>query len=240
MSLINDALKRASQAEKNLPRDPGLPSAMQPTRESRRSFAPMLAGVAVAGLLAAAGWFAWRALPHRDKPAPPPAVLTAVGPATAEGPAKTEASAKTSRRDAAATFNPAPPARMEPPPAVLSAAGPAKAEALAKEGASVPAPAPAPAPVAVTPPPNTNPPAPDIGTAPLPSAASAKESALPPFPELKLQGIFYSRNNPRAAINGEIRGEKELIGEVRIVAITPNKVTVEWNGQTRDLNLGGQ
>jgi hypothetical protein len=57
---------------------------------------------------------------------------------------------------------------------------------------------------------------------------------------LKLQGIFYSRTNARAAINGEIHRENELIGEVRIVAITPNRVTVEWKGQTRNLNLGAQ
>jgi hypothetical protein len=73
------------------------------------------------------------------------------------------------------------------------------------------------------------PPAPDIGSAPVP----------PPFPELKLQGIFFSRSKPRADINGEIHGENELIGEVRIVTISPNKVTVEWKGQTKDLNLGG-
>ena len=62
----------------------------------------------------------------------------------------------------------------------------------------------------------------------------------PPFPDLKLQGIFYSRTNPKAAINGQILAENELIGEVRIVKIAQNKVTVEWNGQTKDLSLGGQ
>jgi hypothetical protein len=57
---------------------------------------------------------------------------------------------------------------------------------------------------------------------------------------LKLQGIFYNRNNPKAAINGQIRRENELVGDVRIVTITPNKVTVEWNGQTKDLILETQ
>jgi hypothetical protein len=62
----------------------------------------------------------------------------------------------------------------------------------------------------------------------------------PPFPELKLQSIFYNRNNPKAAINGQIHGQNEKIGDVRIVIITPDKVTVEWNGQTKDLILQAQ
>lgn len=194
MSLINDALKRASQSEKQRPRDTGLPPAMQPVPDYRRSNVPMLAGVAIVALLAAAGWFFWRSLSHRDNPAPAP-VAAAVG-----------------------TVAPAPPAKVEPAPA------------------PAPVPAPAPAPAAVTPPPNTNPPAPE----PAPAIVPAPAPAPPPFPDMKLQGIFYSRSNPRAAINGEIHGEKELVGEVRIVTIASNKVTVEWNGQTKDLNLGGQ
>jgi type IV secretory pathway VirB10-like protein len=194
MSLINDALKRASQSEKNRPRDAGLPSAMQPVPESRRSIVPAVTGVAIVALLAAAGWFVWRSLPHRDNRAPAPVQI------------------------AASPVAPAPPAKVEP--------APLPAVASAKEGA----------PVVVTPPPNTNPPAPPAA----PAVAPAPAAAPPPFPELKLQGIFYNRTNPRAAINGEIRRENEQIGEVRIVTITSNKVTVEWNGQTRDLNLGGQ
>ena len=204
MSLINDALKRASQSEKERPREAGLPPAMQPVPESRRSVVPVVAGVAIVGLLAGAGWFVWRALPRRDSPVTAPA----------------EASAKGSRRDAAATLEPAPVSTV----------------ASAKGGASGPIPAPAPGPVVVTPPPETNPPAPP----PVPAIAPAPLPAPPPFPELKLQGIFYSRNNPRATINGEIRRENEKIGEVRIVTISSNKVTVEWNGQTKDLIMGGQ
>lgn len=185
MSLINDALKRASQSEKDRPRDPGSHSAMQPARESSRSLLPAAAGVAIVVLLAAAGWLIWRSLPHRDNPLPAPVQI------------------------AARPVAPAPPARIDPAP--------------------VPVPAPAPAPVVVTPPPNTNPPAP-------PPVAVVTQL---PFPELKLQGIFYTRNNPRAAINGQIRRENEQVGEVRIVTITQNKVTVEWNGQTKDLILEG-
>jgi hypothetical protein len=193
MSLINDALKRASQSEKNRPRDPGSHSAMQPVPESRRSLVPVLLGVWIFILLALAGWFVWRSLLHRGSPQP----------------------AVASARQGASVA-PAPPPKVEPAPV------------------PAPVPAPQPAPVVVTPPPVVTP-------APLPSVASAKEGAPQPqpFPELKLQGIFYNRTNPKAAINGQIRAQNELIGDVRILTITQDKVTVEWNGQTKDLNLGG-
>ena len=192
MSLINDALKRASQSEKSRPRDAGLPPAMQPVPETRRSVVPAVAGVAIVALLGAAGWFVWRALAHRDNHAPAPAQITT------------------------RPLVPAPPAKVEPAPALV--------------------PAPTPAPVVVTPPPDTNPPAPP----PAPVVAPTPAPQPPSFPELKLEGIFYNRSNPRAAINGELRRENEQVGEVRIVTITSNKVTVEWNGQTRDLIMGGQ
>jgi hypothetical protein len=210
MSLINDALKRASQAEKERPSEPGLPPAMQPAAESRRSWVPVAAGVAVVALLAAAGWLVWRSFSHRGNPASGPSASSAVGPV------------KAPRRDAAATNTPA------PVPAVQSNAGPAKVEIAAKEDM----------PTVVMPPvntnANTNPPVPP----PAPAIAPAPEPEPPPFPELKLQGIFYSRNNPRATINGEMHRENEQIGEVRITAISTNKVTVDWNGRTKDLYLG--
>ncbi len=187
MSLINDALKRASQSEKNRPRKPGPHAAMQPAPESRRSLVPALGGVCIFILLALAGWLVWRSFPHRANPQPFVASVKELPPVVV----------------------------MRPLPKV--------------EPAAVPAPAPVPAAAQVE---RVPVPAP----APLPAVASAKEGL--PFPELKLQGIFYNPNNPRAAINGQIRAQNEQIGDVRILAITQNKVTVEWNGQTKDLNLG--
>jgi hypothetical protein len=222
MSLINDAIKRASQSEKDRPPGDGLPSAMRPAPASRRSFVPALAVLAIVVLLAAASWLVWRSLSLRQDRAPLPSVT----------------SAQPSRRDAAAASNPAPLPSAVPAAALTKEEGPAKnaAPALPAVPGIEPLPSVAPAkeglPAVVTPPANTNPPA-------APPATNIASAPLPPsFPELKLQGIFYSRNNPRASINGEIHRENELVGEVRIVTIAPNKVTVEWNGQTRDLNLG--
>ena len=217
MSLINDALKRASQSEKMRPRDPGLPSAMQPAIESRRSIVPVVAGVFILALLAAAGWLVWRALPQQHSPATLPNVVSVK---------------ESSAHSADAT-------RIEPRPAVgltnvtarqslaLPGIEPRPAAALAKEDAPV---------IAPPPPANTNPPAPPP-PAPAPAPVIVPEAL--PFPDLKLQGIFYNRANPKAAINGQIHAENEMVGEVRIVKIAQNKVTVEWNGQTKDLSLGG-
>jgi len=189
MSLINDALKRASQTERNRPRDTGAHAAMQPAPETRRSLVPALAGVCIFILLVMAGWLVWRSFPHRANPQPFVASVKELPPVVVMRP----------------------PAKVDPAP--------------------VPAPAPASAPAQVER-------VPVAAPAPLPAVASAKEGL--PFPELKLQGIFYNRTNPKAAINGQIRAQNEQIGEVRILTITQNKVIVEWNGQTKDLNLGGE
>jgi hypothetical protein len=199
MSLINDALKRASQSEKSRPRDAETHTAMQPARETRRSVVPMLAGVAVVLLLTAAGWMIWHSLSHGANPAPPVVSTKAAAPAV-----------------------------VTQPPAKV-------------ESAPVPAPAPPPLPVVVASAPKTNPPEPPPAPvevpAPAPQPAPVPANAGQPFPELKLGGIFYNRSNPRATINGQIHGENDRIGDVRVVKITQNKVTVEWNGQTKDLNL---
>jgi hypothetical protein len=208
MSLINDALKRASQAEKNRPRDDDLPAAMQAVPAARRSLLPVVTSVAAVALLAVGGWLMWISFAHRASLASP-AIPTPPKPVAASS------------------------LRPDPPPPLPSAS---VAKEVAPPVAPPPTPKPETAPVAVTvaPPVKTNPPA-------LPVAAPAALSTTPPpFPELKLQGIFYSSTNPRAIINGQIHVQNDLVGEVRLVTISRNKVTVEWNGQTKDLNLEGQ
>jgi hypothetical protein len=209
MSLINDALKRASQSEKNRPRDAGLPPGMEPAPEARRSIVPTLMGVLIALLLAMAGWFFWQSMSQRDI-----AANRAYTDSTDERADSAEApSGPAALTSIGATTNPGsagvPPYRPEPAPSAVSTNVSGGAAAAADRPAVPPA------------------------------AASTNVSAPPAFPEVKLQGIFYSRVNPRAVINGQIKGEKEIIGDVRIVTITASKVTVEWNGRTQDLILGG-
>jgi len=194
MSLINDALKRASQTEKNRPRDPDATplSALQAVNTPRRSLFPLVIGVCVVALLATAAALVWYFFSRANASfEEAPIVVHAVAPAPAIKPEPTPAP-------------PPVPVQVLPPKSVVVAPAPEP----------VPAP-PAPAPVVVAPPPQ-------------------------PFPDLKLQGIFYNARNPRAAINGEVKREHEHIGEVTIVKISQTSVTVEWNGQTKDLILNGQ
>jgi hypothetical protein len=191
MSLINDALRRASQTEKNRPRESSAPGLMQPVRPSRRSGFPWLPGGAVVVLLAAAGWLVHLFFSGRSQPAP-------VQPVGVVRPAIS-----------------APPPKVEPVPPPTPA----------------PAPAPAPTPAVV----NLSPPVPSPPVTPAP--APVVVAPLPPFPELKLQGILYNRTNPKIIINGEVRAENESVGDVLVVKILPAKVTVQWNGNIKDLYL---
>ena len=74
------------------------------------------------------------------------------------------------------------------------------------------------------PPPPTAPPAP---------AAPPK----PEFPALQLQGIFYRPSKPSAVINGRTLGVGDQLGGVKILAIEPQAVKVEFNGETRTLQF---
>lgn len=189
MSLINDALKRASQSDRNRPRQPETRAAMQPVVEPRgRSLliAGWLVVVVVVGL---ASWF----LAQWWYPSQPPAhemveSHAAVAPKPAPAPAAHEAM---------------PPPVKTPPPQ-----------------AAAPAPVPAPAPVVA--------PAP----APPPSAKPVVEA----WPvELKLMGIFFSKTNPRALINGKTLSEGDEINGIRVTKIEHDQVTVEWRGQVKEL-----
>ncbi len=70
-------------------------------------------------------------------------------------------------------------------------------------------------------------------------AADTTQPSLPQvtFPELKLQGVFYSSNNPSAIINGRlIRLNAEIEG-ARVVQITHSSVTLEYQHQLTKLSL---
>jgi hypothetical protein len=63
---------------------------------------------------------------------------------------------------------------------------------------------------------------------------------LPPFPELRIQAIFYSTIKPKVMISDQIYAENEQVGEVRIVKIMPAVVTTEWRGQTKEFRGSGR
>jgi hypothetical protein len=184
MSLINDAIKRASQTEKNRSGNPPSAPPMQLARESRGSGFPIGIVLCVIVLLGAAGWLGFRYFAPRH-----------VDPVAPVHPAPTSVAAK-----------PAPIIEPAPIPAAVPIAA-----------------------IAPTPAATTNSPPTPIASAPSPS-----------FPPLKLQGIFFSHTNPKVIINGQTYGENAMIAQVRVAKIYPDKVTLEWQGQAKDLRLVNQ
>jgi hypothetical protein len=57
------------------------------------------------------------------------------------------------------------------------------------------------------------------------------------FPPLKLQGLVVSGDMSSALINGQVLRPGDGIGNVRLVAIWPDRVEVELDGQTNVLSL---
>jgi hypothetical protein len=58
------------------------------------------------------------------------------------------------------------------------------------------------------------------------------------FPQLKIQGIFYNTSKPSALINGRLVMLGETFGSVKIVEIDRRSVTVELQGERKVYSLG--
>jgi hypothetical protein len=178
MSLINDALKRASQMDRGAGLPSGAASGIPPAPAERSSLFPIVLGVVVAVLAATGVWvFCWvTAVNHEAAP-----VLSVPMIASA------------------------PPSREE-------IAAPEKIEPLAVQAPSAKVEVKAVIPV-------TNQP--------------------PAFPRLKLEAIFFARTNPRALINGVTGEEGDEVAGMRVKRIEADKVTVEWNGQSKVIEMRG-
>jgi ribosome-associated protein YbcJ (S4-like RNA binding protein) len=170
MSLINDALKRASQSDRNRPRPTETHVAMRPAAERRNGALSLWLGTGIVLALGLAGLFFWQWWNVSHAPVP----------------AKVETAAAVAPKPAPA------------PPPVLHE--------------SVPAPTPEPAP---------------------PPPAKPVAEAWPT--NLKLNGIFFSKANARAIINGKTVVVGDEIDGIRVTKIEHSQVTVEWNGQVKEL-----
>jgi len=97
---------------------------------------------------------------------------------------------------------------------------------------------PAPTPV-VSPAPVPQPaPAPVPKTAPVPTPAPAPVTPPPPaFPAVRLQAIFYTAADPHALINGQTCAKGDQVVGVRIMKIEADKVTLQWNGQSKVVTM---
>jgi MSHA biogenesis protein MshK len=211
MSLINDALKRAKQAQQQNPfgGQPTVP--LQPVDYARRPNYFLRSLVALLSLvtLACSGWFFWKWWSSNGGRR---SVVVAVTEAKAESAAQSKARPQSSphksaiqvstnivvRTNVAVTPKPEADVRSAPTNASIS---------TPQTSAAAPAPA--------------------TGPAAPPS----------PLADLKLRSIMYREEKPAAVINGEMLHVGDEIRGARVVRIERNSVTVERNGETNELRL---
>ncbi len=247
MSLINDALKRANEAQKNRPTAGPLGAPLQPAdAPPRRSagggtnWSAILVPVIVVVLLALSFWFIRSGL--QNKPAEQPIVaVTAPVPQPPMMPVPTVAPTPAPAPTSAA----APKAPTQPSTYVAKSGIKVSTEVVTRE---VPEPAftptpvkiemPEPAPTVVA----TAAPAPAAEPAPQPVVAKTEPVAppKPAFPELKLQGIFYRLTNPTALISGKNVHVGDLVQGVKVTAIERTSVTLEFKDERKTLTLDVQ
>lgn len=218
MSLINDALKRAKQAQQNTapvsvpvlqlrPVEPS-PALEPPVSSSRASSLLKPGGVALAVLVALL--LAWR---HAQNGSSPQVKVV---------------QAKT-RPDKSAAVPTVPVAAPSHPQANLTTQPMPLATGTTKSS-NPPA---QPAPVAPLPPKETN----QIAAAANVPAAMPSDEETPPLSSLRLQSIIYNPRRPSALINGRIVFIGDRFGELRVVQISRNTVTMVGLGTTNLLDL---
>ena len=68
-------------------------------------------------------------------------------------------------------------------------------------------------------------------------AKAFTEPPKPTFPPVRLQGVFYRAHNPSVMINAKTLKVGDKLGSVKVLAITRDSVTLQWNGETKVLTL---
>ncbi len=264
MSLINDALKRASQADKlvKVPRPAG--PALQPVVRGQRSGGSpswlLGAGIGVTALLAA--WFLWQwfaTTPTGGRPGVTLAIKpprgadktnTASSSATNDKPTAASStlgdragdSAKSalvaltgSAKSAAATLTAAVARQAETPPSA-AAGRPADKPDPSRSGEKNRATA---APAAGEIPPAVM--AAVASVAPAPPAPPALLDpvlpAPPAFPPIRLQGVIYRPTKATAFINGRMMSVGDQLEEAMLVKIDRQSVTFELGKETKIVQL---
>ncbi len=222
MSLINDALKRASHAIKQREATPisGIP--LQPVATPpRRHPGPLLAVIAIIAMaLAVGGWFFGKggsAKPASDsamKPAKPaaPKITATTTQASVAPPSRPVMETKT---NVAINPQPSPPPPLSTP---IQTNAPPQASPVAVAAVTA-----------------TNTIHVQPTNAPLKEVVETKPA--PVFPNLKLQGIYFRRVNPSAMINGRNVSNGDAIEGVKVIAIERQIVIVEFEGQTKALTM---
>ncbi len=216
MSLINDALKRAKQAQGQTPAPPSTGPQLRPVEPvAAASHASRLAmpGITIV-VIGIALFLAWR-LVHTNSSVRPGVVVPQVPEAAnadpSPHPAPIAQHAQTRTVEATATVQPS-----SPPATILGT--PAEAGASTSKTVA-PAPGAAATDVAATIAPTNTPVAP--------------QKPAPP----KLQGIMYQPGRPAAMISGKMVFIGDKFGAWRVAAIDQESATLTGAGQTNILTL---
>jgi hypothetical protein len=208
MSLINDALRRAKEAQQQTPPPPSpeLPfRPVEPAQQSARRGLGLLLPVALAAVALLLLLFAWGWTQTHGAHTP-----LEVNARTANGPQATTPAP-------AVTVRPAP--AKTPAPAAVPTTGAAAGLAMDATDASADEPL-----ASVEESEATNTPA--ITAAPPPKPAP-----------LRLQAIIFNPKRPSAMIGGKTLFVGDKVGDLRVVAIDKDSATLAGGGQTNVLNL---
>lgn len=262
MSLINDALKRAGQAEKlrPIPRPPG--PALQP---AVRSGAPggsrsWLLGSAVGVTALLAAWFLWQWFATTPTDGGPGVTLatrpprgadkttTTNSPSANDKPAAAAATLGDRASDSAKSALVALTGSAKSAAATLTAAVARQAETPAPEAASKSTNQPNPARAgdqgnATSAAANTIPPAvmaAVAGAAPAPATPALLDPVLPAppaFPPIRLQGVIYRPTKATAFINGRMMSVGDQLEEAMLVKIDRQSVTFELGKESKVVQL---
>jgi len=211
MSLINDALKRARQAQPIATAPPGQP--MTPATYRRPAQWPiLLVPLLLIGVVAVATWFFWQAANASRQALAQPPMLRAQA---RENPRPAVMSVPVVSPIPANQTSPAPELPQQSPVAVpaLTPANPAGGAVQDQTTAS---------PVASAASPVTHVPAPVEPPKPAP---------------LKLKAIIYRPDNPSVLINNKTLFLGDKIGDSRVIDITQSSVKLLCQGQTNVLTL---
>ena len=246
MSLINDALKRAKQAQQQNPSGGTPVVPLQPVDDARppslflRSMVAILAVVT----LACSGWFFWKWWTSQDES---PSAVAAVIKAKTSSAAQSKAGPLSSSRKSAIQVSTNIVVRTTADATPSNAAAP-PADALAALSNVVATPTNAAATLTntgLTPTTGT-----EVRSVPTNASISTSQTnaatpapvAVPapppsPFADLKLRSIIYRADKPAAVINGDMLYIGDEIRGARVVRIQRHTVTVERNGETNELRL---
>jgi hypothetical protein len=208
MSLINDALRRAKEAQQQTPPPPPheLPfRPVEPTQQIARRDLGLLLPVALAGVALLALLLAWVLIHPRGSATP------------------REVNARTASIPQAASPASAPPAQPAPAQSPALAAAPTTTSVASHAMDTTDASADEPL-ASVEESEATNTPA--ITAAPPPKLAP-----------LRLQAIIFNPKRPSAMIGGKTLFMGDKVGDLRIVAIDKDSATLAGGGQTNVLTL---